>query len=148
RGGDGVGAVGLAAVALGAERLPGVGRDGDARAGVEDGAHEAEGLDAEGAEEAAGDGAGGDAGGGLTGAGALERCAAVGGEPLGAAGEVGVAWAGTVDGGRAQRVVDARILVGDAEGQGGADGAAAAHAGDDLDAVLLDALSAAAAVAA
>ena len=97
----GVWAIGVARVAGVAHLLPVVWGNLGARSGGVDLSYEAEAVDAHGVEQAAGDCAGCDAGGGLAGAGALERFAAVGGEPLDAAGEVRVARARSRDGGRA-----------------------------------------------
>src|SRR5690606_37017233 len=88
--------------------------------------------------EAAGDRAGRDAAGRLAGGGSLERLAAVGGEPLDRAGEVGVPGAGAVDGGRLLEVVEAGVAVGDEVDERGARGASAADAAEGLDVVGLD----------
>jgi len=146
RGGGGVGAVGVAGVAGGDERTPVVRGDLDAGGGLVDGADEAERVDPQFAQEALGQCAGGDAGGGLARAGTLEGLAAVGGEVLDAAGEVGVAGARRVDGGRLVVVVEARVAVGDLQRDGGADGVALADAGEEGRGVGLDVLPPAAPV--
>ena len=147
RGGLGAGAIDLAGVARGAQRGKVGGGDLRGAARIDRAAHEAEDLDAELAQQAAGQRAGGDACGGLAGAGALERAAAVGGQPLDAAGQVGVARARTRDGRRLRGVVKAVVLVGDLQRDGRAERDAGARTGQHADAVGLDALATSAAVA-
>ena len=137
----------VACVAGGAHVAPVGGRDVACATHIQTGSHETEALDAELAQQAAGQRAGGHARGGLACTGALKRGATVGGEPLHAAGQIRMARARLMHGGRLRGVIEPAVAVGDAQRDRPAHGVSLHHAREHLGGIGFHALATTAAVA-